>query len=247
MVLHAPLVGGFCFVAGASEMQSDPIAITFVAGTHDWMPFERRRDRWWQSQSDHTRQMEKLGCVRIGWEYHGMEVPPWAAALGGTFFSGSALRGWARGALGLAEDLERRPREDRNLECHSHAGSLGVMVAWLLKDVGGLNRLITVCSPRRRGRIRTPDVALPTMEEMYACVSCPWLAIYGTNVVTNAMQWLGARGNSWRMPAPAQNVRLKGIGHSAFLRDSRRFASTHHDLVMPFLRTGSVPSRFRDE
>lgn len=208
---------------------TDPIVITLVAGTEDWeWPDTGENMRWWQSQSEYTALMRGFGCQRHGWRRHGCDLPPWSTALAGTFFSGRDFRSWWRGALGLAEDLETLPVRDRNLICHSHAGNLGVMVASdLQRSAGGLNSLVTICTPRRRDK---------TMQALYEAVECPWLHIYCKHVWSNRMQWMGARGASWMMPAPAQNAKVKGIGHSELLRQPRRFEHIHREIIIPFLR-----------
>lgn len=165
---------------------------------------------------------------RRGWSWHGVDLPPWGTDLGGTFFAGPLLRSWWRAAYGLAEELEPEDFETRNLVCLSHGGNIGVMVDVLLRrhgTSGGLHRLVTVCTPQRR-----------SMREHYATVSCPWLHVYSTNLWTNRMQWLGARGAGFKMPEPATNVRLPGIGHSDLLRDPERFDVEHEAVLMPFLR-----------
>ena len=202
------------------------MTIVPVAGTHDWEPPEDGLNlRWWQGESDFTALMTVHGITRHGWHWHGLDLPPWGAVLAGTLFAGRDLRTWWRGAYGQAEDLERLPVEKRNLLCHSHGGNVGVLVARLLEPCGGLNSLVTVCTPRPR-----------VMQEYYERVTCPWLHIYNTHLWSNRMQWLGARGASWKMPEPARNVRLKGIGHSELLRQPRRFESAYADVVLPFLR-----------
>ena len=202
-----------------------------VAGTEDWDPPEDGLNlRWWQRSSVFSQIMTAHGCARTGWSYQGLDLPPWSTQLAGTWVSGRDIRTWWRGAYGLAWELEQQPPETRTLICHSHGGQVGVLVAWILRESGGLARLVTVCTPRRRA-----------MRQYYEAVDCPWLHIYNTNLWANRMQWLGARAAGWTMPAPAENVCVKGIGHSALLREPDRFAAVYQDVLLPFLR--GLPQR----
>ena len=74
------------------------------------------------------------------------------------------------------------------------------------------------------------------MKGHYEAVPCPWLHIYNTHVFKNRMQWLGSRAASWSMPGIAENVKIKGIGHSALLRDPGGFPGVLADVVVPFLK-----------
>ena len=200
------------------------LTYTPVAGTEDWSDPDGGLSRWWQSGSAFTALMLTHGWHRRGWSWHGIELPAWSTQLAGTFFSGRDDRTWKRGAYGLAEEMEQVPVSERNLIAHSHGGNLAVKTANLLAPYGGLHRLVTVCTPRRR-----------SMADEYTSVHCPWLHLYSSNVWTNRMQWMGARWGKWTMPSPARNVRVKGIGHSKLLRQPTRFASEISDLVVGFL------------
>ena len=199
---------------------------TAVAGSEDWDPPEDGwNHRWWQRNSDFQMLMGGHDVERRGWAWEELDLPAWSTQVAGTWVSGRDIRTWWRGAYGLAEELGQRPVADRILICHSHGGQIGVLVEHLLAPHGGLHKLVTVCTPRRRG-----------LWAYYAAVSCPWLHIYNTNLWTNRMQWVGARGAGWKMPAPAQNVRVRGIGHSDLLRAPFRFESVFKDVLVPFLR-----------
>lgn len=203
------------------------MVITLVPGTRDWSPSnDIANSRWWQSQSPFTQMWHHQGFTRHGFEWAGSEIPQWGTVLSGTFWSDRTHRTWWRGAFGQASDLAQLPLQDRNLICHSHGGNLGVLVEHLLRTrgFGGLNSLTTICTPNRRD-----------MASYYHGVACPWLAVYNTNIVTNRMQWMGARGNRWKMPE-ATNVNLKCIGHSRLIREPYQFAEHHHDILMPFIK-----------
>ena len=200
---------------------------TPVCGTEEWPSTDGLS--WWEPRSRFTAFMKRFGWERHGWSRHGIELPEWSSVLTGTFFSGRDDRTWTYDAEGLAERQEKLPVPERNLICVSHGGQLGVLVAKLLEDHGGINSLTTICTPRRR-----------SMQDDYEAVQCPWLAFYNTNVVTNRMQWLGARGAKWKMPEPALNVRVKGSGHTGLVREPRKFQSVLQEHLIPFLKTANA-------
>jgi hypothetical protein len=97
-------------------------------------------------------------------------------------------------------------------------------LAGLLAPYGGLHTLITICTPVRKD-----------MRDAYDAVTCPWLHVYDANIWSNRMQLFGAR-LSFEMKMPgAQNLKLKGIGHSELVRDPLRFEAIHTQELMPFV------------
>jgi hypothetical protein len=202
--------------------------IILIPGTRDWSPLEDSLNlRWWQRDGDLTRLWERHGFQRYGWDYHGIDHPQWATVLSGTAWADKDHRTWYRGAFGQETELEKLFKEDRNVICHSHGGNLGVILALeAQKYIGGLNSLITICTPVRKD-----------MQEMYEAVTCPWLHIYDGNFWTNRMQWFGARLRfEMKMPGIAQNLKLEGIGHSELVRDPLRFREIHVSKLMPFVK-----------
>lgn len=196
-----------------------------VAGTGDWNQPDDDLFRWWRERSFFTDVMADHGWHRRGPSWHGVELPAWSTQLTGTFFAGRNHRTWKRETYEFARALELVPPEDRNLVCHSWGGIIGVKVANLLEPYGGIARLVTVNAPMRKSM-------RPEYEK--AAASCEWLQLYNTNIWTNRMQWLGARGGPWFFRG-ATAVRVRGGGHSDLLRKPQRFLSTISEVIVPFL------------
>ena len=185
-----------------------------IGGTHDFVPHGKVR-AWCERGSVFEGQMRGQGCVAL--------VPPtyplWSTAVNGVIWS-RGNRAWWHGAAIVADWLLQLDPKDRNLIALSHGGQVALLAAATLERVTRHDtvRLVTVGTPHRRD-----------LRQYYGLGLDRWWHLYSTGW-ENRMQTAGQLFDrhvslSYRMPAPARNVRIEGTGHSDIVKKPEAF---HH-------------------
>ena len=201
-----------------------------VAGTHDWNPVESNAQKWWHPASRFTAFMAGLDAQRLGMTRLGKPAPFWPTGVNGTKVAGQGLREWHYGGDELAEFALSQPRGERRIIALSHGGQVAPLAIAKMQAVGETaDCLVTVGTPVRGD-----------MERVYRDVDCPWMHFYSTGW-ENRMQFLGQLMDkqwslSMKMPSPAENRRVEGIGHARLLREPAKYEAVYRDMLMPFLR-----------
>ncbi len=171
--------------------------------------------QWWVDGSEFSVFMRQIGYEPVDPDNPFI----WTTDVNGTkwfVFSDRSHHDWKAGAAALKYYLANVPYEDRNIIAHSHGGQVALYTASFGVEI---RTLITIATPVRHDMRKVIAMARPNIGY--------WTHVYSD--WSDIIQILGgifdgSIGIRRKMKLADINLQLPKVGHSAILRDPKRFA-----------------------